>query len=373
VALKSFGEFIRKLLPGPREKHSSFSRLSVATKKAFLSGAIFVLLFLFFSIMAPDTFPSMDNLINLSQQVVTYAIIGFGLTFCLVCGGTDLSAGASGALCGMVLLLLIQLGFPIWLGLIACLAIGLLTGILNGLSIEILGVVPFIATLGMQWVYRGLANVLPPIGGYVEGNPVYTKDAFAHLAITEIVDGAEVVRNPARELFYQFGGGRITDVFPEFPLPIPWSVFVMIAYGIILAVVLAKTKIGRQVYACGSNLEAAKLSGINAVGTRIFAYCVSGLSAAVCGVLVTSRLNSAQPVALTGIELEAIAAAVLGGVSINGGEGTVLNAFIGAVVIGTLRNGLTMIRISTFWQTIIVGVILVAACAVDAYRHRRTT
>ena len=368
-----FRGFLGRFIPESRERHSSFSKISVATRKAILSGAIFVLLFTFFSIAAPQTFPRMENLINLSQQVVTYAIIGFGLTFCLVCGGTDLSAGASGALCGMVLLLMIQLGAPLWLGLISCLAIGLLTGVLNGLSIEILGVVPFIATLGMQWVYRGLANVITPIGGYVEGNPIYTKDAFARLNVTEVAGSVETVSNPVRDLFYQFGGGRITDVFTGFPLPIPWSVLIMIAYGIILAVVLAKTKIGRQVYACGSNLEAAKLSGINVVGTRIFAYCVSGLSAAVCGILVTSRLSSAQPVALTGIELEAIAAAVLGGVSINGGEGTVLNAFIGAVVIGTLRNGLTMIRISTFWQTIIVGFILVAACAMDAYRHRRAT
>ena len=366
-------DVLKKLKPGSRSKQDSFSKMSVATKKAILSGAIFVLLFATFSIMRPDTFFSVNNLINLSQQVVTFAIIGFGLTFCLVCGGTDLSAGASGALCGMVLLLLIQRGTPLWLGLLACLAIGLLTGILNGFSIEILGVVPFIATLGTQWVYRGMANVLPPLGGYVEGNPVYTREAFAHLAVTEIVDGVEVVTHPVRELFYQFGGGRITDVFPNFPFPLPWSVLVMLAYGAILVVVLSKTKIGRQVYACGSNLEAAKLSGINAVGTRMFAYCVSGLSAAVCGILVTSRLNSAQPVALTGIELEAIAAAVLGGVSINGGEGTVLNAFIGAVVIGTLRNGLTMIGISSFWQTIIVGVILVSACAADAYRHRRTS
>lgn len=353
MAKQKFGDFIKRLLPRRKEKHSSFSKISVASKKAMLSGGIFVLLFVFFSIMAPETFPGMTNLINLSQQVVTYAIIGFGLTFCLVCGGTDLSAGAGGALCGMVMLLMVRAGLPLWVGLLACMAIGLLTGILNGFSIEILGVVPFIATLGTQWVYRGMANV------FTNGNPVYTKESISNPAV--------------RDLFYQFGGGRISDVFPKFPIALPWSVIVMIIYGVILYIVLSKTKIGRQVYACGSNLEAAKLSGINVVGTRMFAYCISGLSAAVCGVLVTSRLSSAQPVALTGVELEAIAAAVLGGVSNNGGEGTILNAFIGAVVIGTLRNGLTLIKVSTFWQTIIVGFILVAACAADAYRYRRTT
>jgi len=347
MAKPDSGTISGRQLPVPKTKDSSFSNLSIATRKAILSGCIFILLFAFFSIMAPKTFPSMNNLINLSQQIVTYAIIGFGLTFCLVCGGTDLSAGASGALSGMVLLLMLKAGFPLWLGIIACLVMGLLTGILNGFSIEILGVVPFIATLGTQWVYRGMANV------FTEGNPVYTKDA-----ILDPVVNAN---------FYQLGGGRISEAFP-----LPWSVIIMLVYGVILAIVLAKTKIGRQVYACGSNLEAAKLSGINAVGTRMFAYCVSGLSAAVCGILVTSRLKSAQPVALTGIELEAIAAAVLGGVSINGGEGTIVNAFIGAVAIGTLRNGLTLIGVNSFWQMIIVGVILVAACAADAYRQRRT-
>ncbi|MCL2164532.1 MAG: ABC transporter permease [Oscillospiraceae bacterium] len=335
-------------VPGSGLKDSKFSNLSVATKKAFIASAIFILLFIAFSLMRPKTFPTMNNLINLAQQIVTYSIIGFGLTFCLVCGGTDLSAGASGALCGIVLLWLIRAGAPIWLSIVACMGIGLLTGILNGFSIEILGVVPFIATLGTQWLYRGMANV------FVNGNPIYTVDAIA--------DEAQ------RNQFYMFGGGRVSESFP-----IPYSVFVTVIYGVILAIVLAKTRVGRQIYACGSNLEAAKLSGINAVGTRMFAYCISGLSAAVCGVLVTSRLASAQPYALNGVELQAIAAGVLGGVSNNGGEGTIVNAFIGALVMGTLNNGLTLVGVNSFWQMAIVGFILVGACAIDAYRHRRTT
>ena len=336
--------------PETTSKQTKFSTISVATKKAIISGIIFGCLFAFFCLMRPDTFPKMDNLINLSQSIVTYAIIGFGLTFCLVCGGTDLSAGASGALCGIVLLTLISVGVPIWLSIVACMVIGILTGILNGFSIEILGVVPFIATLGTQWIYRGMANV------FVNGMPIYTVNAIQDESL--------------RELFYQIGGGRF-HLWGDFQLP--YSVIIMIVYGVLLYVVLSKTRIGRQVYACGSNLEAAKLSGINAVGTRMFAYCVSGLSAAVCGVLVTSRLTSAQPMALNGVELQAIAAGVLGGVSNNGGEGTVLNAFIGALVMGTLSNGLTLVGINTFWQNAIIGCILVAACAVDAYRHKRTT
>ena len=341
------GNFLRGFKPGSKSKDSSFSNIGAATKKALVSGSIFVVLFAAFSIMQPDTFPTQANLINLSQQIVTYSIIGFGLTFCLVCGGTDLSAGASGCLCGIVLLLMIKAGSPIWLGIIVCLGMGILTGILNGFSIEILGVVPFIATLGTQWVYRGMANV------FVNGNPIYVVD---------------VITDPAlRDKFYILGGGRISESFP-----LPYSVIITVVYGVILAIVLAKTKAGRQIYACGSNREAAKLSGINAVGTRMFAYCVSGLSAAVCGILVTSRLSSAQPMALNGVELEAIAAGVLGGVSINGGEGNIINAFIGALVMGTLRNGLTLNGVNSYWQTAIVGLILVGACGIDAYRYRRT-
>jgi ribose transport system permease protein len=190
-----------------------------------------------------------------------------------------------------------------------------------------------------------MANVL------INGKPIYT---------------ADIPSKAVQDAFYVLGGGRTS-------FWLPYSVIITAVYGIALAILLSKTKVGRQIYACGSNLEAAKLSGINAVGTRMFAYCVSGLSAAVCGILLTSRLESAQTVALTGVELEAIAAAVLGGVSISGGEGNIVNTFIGALVIGTLRNGLTLLGWSSYVQMVIIGVILVGACAVDAYRHRRTT
>jgi len=216
-------------------------------------------------------------------------------------------------------------------------------GILNGYTIEVLGVVPFIATLGTQWVFRGLANVL------VDGKPIYTNT----------IPSKEV-----QDMFYVLGGGRING-------GLPYSVLISVGYGIILFIVLSKTRIGRQIYACGSNLEAAKLSGINAVGTRMFAYCISGMSAAICGILVTSRISSAQPMAGQGYELEAIAAAVLGGVSNNGGEGTIINTIIGALMMGVLRNGLNLTGVSSFWQNIIIGIILVGACAMEARRHKK--
>lgn len=325
-------------LSATKKTNDSFGKMSVATRRAIFSFLILIALFIAFAIMQPGKFLSPLNLQNLLQQIVTYSIIGCGLTFCLVCGGNDLSAGASMALSGIIVVALLIQGLPLWLCIVLCLAMGVLTGIMNGFFIEILGVVPFIATLATQWVYRGMANVL------VNGAPLYT---------------TSIASQKVQDTFYLLGGGRMGANGDG----LPYSVIITIIYAIILAVVLAKTRIGRQIYACGSNLEAAKLSGINAVRTRMFAYTISGLSAAICGILVASRLSSAQPTAGNGYELEAIAAAVLGGVSINGGEGNILNTMIGALMMGVIRNGLNLIGVNSFWQQAIIGLILVCAVA----------
>ena len=314
----------------------SFSKLNVATRRAIYSFGILVALFAAFSIISPDKFLASTNLTNLLQQIVTYSIIGCGLTFCLVCGGNDLSAGASMALSGIIVVTLLVKGIPLPICIIICLVMGLLTGVMNGFFIEILGVVPFVATLATQWVYRGLANVL------VNGAPVYTTN---------------IPSKSVQSAFYVLGGGRIGGD------GLPYSVIITLVYAVVLGIVLAKTRIGRQIYACGSNLEAAKLSGINATKTRMFAYCISGLSAAICGILVASRLSSAQPTAGNGYEMEAIAASVLGGIAINGGEGTILNTIIGALMMGVIRNGLNLNGVNSFWQQVIIGLILLAAVA----------
>ena len=321
-----------------------YSNLGIATKRALFSLILLGGLFVLFSILAPGKFMSPTNLQNLLQQIVTYSIIGCGLSFCLVCGGNDLSAGASMALSGIIVVSLLVMGWPMWLAILMCLLMGILTGIMNGFFIEILGVIPFVATLGTQWVYRGLANAL------VNGAPVYTVD----------IPSKEV-----QDAFYAFGGGR-------FEGGLPYSVVIMLVYALILGGILAKTRIGRQIYACGSNLEAAKLSGINAVGTRMFAYCMSGFSAAICGILVASRFSSAQPMAGNGYEMEAIAAAVLGGIAITGGEGNILNTVIGALMMGVIRNGLNLTGVNSYWQMVIIGMILIIAVANQMRRQRKS-
>lgn len=323
----------------------AYNNLGVSTKRAISSSIVLVVLFMVFTFLQPELFLSSKNMQNLLQQIVTYTIIGCGLTFCLVCGGNDLSAGASMALSGIIVVLMLIQGYPLWLGIIICLMMGVLTGVMNGFFIEILGVVPFVATLGTQWVYRGLANAI------VNGAPVYT---------------TSIPSEKVQKIFYQLGGGRFSN-------GLSYSVIIALVYAAVLGLILAKTRIGRQIYACGSNLEAAKLSGINAVGTRMFAYCISGLSAAICGILVTSRLSSAQPTAGTGYEMEAIAAAVLGGISITGGEGVILNTVIGALMMGVIRNGLNLNKVNSFWQQVIIGLILVLAVARQMYRQRKNS
>ncbi len=328
-----------------------YNNLSVATKRAFSSFIILIFLFVGFAMSKPTLFLASGNIQNLLQQIVTYSIIGCGLTFCLVCGGNDLSAGSSMALSGIIIVSLLIKGIPLWICIVLCLVMGILTGIMNGFFIEILGVIPFVATLGTQWVYRGLANVL------VNGAPIYS---------------ADIPSKAVRDSFYLLGGGRFSNMPGplSFMNGLPFSVVIALVYAIILGIVLSKTRIGRQVYACGSNLEAAKLSGINAVGTRMFAYCMSGFSAAICGILVSSRLASAQPTAGTGYEMEAIAAAVLGGISISGGEGTILNTMIGALMMGVIRNGLNLNKVNSFWQQAIIGLILILAVANEVRRHK---
>lgn len=323
--------------------------LGVAGRKALLSSVALVVILAFFSIYLGDKFLSTQNISNLLQQIVTYAIIGFGLTFCLICGGTDLSAGASMALAGIIVLQLLNMGVPWYFAFAVVIIAGVGVGIVNGFTIEVLGVVPFIATLGTQWVFRGLAGII------TNGFPLYT---------------VNIPNEGVRVFFDSIGSGRISLGFMS-GFEIPYSVILTIIYGVVMHIILSKTRIGRQIYACGSNPEAAKLSGINTVGTRMFAYCMSGISAAICGIVVTSRLQSAQPTAGTGVELEAIAAAVVGGVSNNGGEGSIVNTVIGALIMGTLKNGLNIAKVNSYYQQVVIGFILVGACALEAYRHKK--
>jgi ribose transport system permease protein len=305
----------------------------------FLTIGIITLIF----VVTTPAFRTASNLLAMCLAAAIYVVLAMGLSFVLIVGGTDLSAGSIVALSGMVsCLLMAKMG----LGLVPSIALGILTGVLcgvtNGLLSTRLGLIPFIATLGTQWVYRGMTNILG------NGMPVSVRSSS--------VEGLA-------DRFYIMGGGRFLGI------PVPVYIFVICA--IVLSFLLSKTVFGRNVYAIGSNTEAARLSGIKVFKTQMFAYAICGGMSGLAGVMLAARLTSAQTNAGTGYEFEGIFAAVIGGVSLAGGEGSIMGAVIGAFVVAILRNGLNLNGVNTFWQQVILGVIIVIAVFVDVQRSKR--
>ncbi len=332
------------------QKATFMQKMSPSTKKMLVSGSALILLYILFAVLKPESFMTQNNQINILHQVVTYSIVGYGLTYCLVGGCTDLSAGSTLGLAGMIVMWGIMAGMPVWLSFIITILAGVVMGIINGVSTQILGVIPFVATLGTQWVFRGLTYIV------TDGRPLF---------------GADIKSDVAAEQFAFFGASRVgaSDSF----YGIPVSVIIMIVLGIIMGIILSKTAYGRKLYACGSNVEAARLSGINVVRVRIIMYVLCGIMASIAGVITASRASSAQPTAGTGYEFQAIVASVLGGVAMSGGEGNILNTVIGSLIMGIMRNGMNVCGINTYWQQVVLGALLVAAVALEAYRNRKFT
>ena len=270
-----------------------------------------------------------SNLLNIVQQASINAIIAAGMTFVIISAGIDLSVGSILALAGMVMASLLQAGAALLPAIFAGLAVGTGCGLLNGLLITFGKLPPFIATLGMMSVARGAALV------YSDGRPI---------------SGFEP---SLRQL--------ATGEFLFIPLP----VLLMLAVYLAANFVLARTPHGRYLYAMGGNEEATKLSGVNVRFHKAMVYGFSGLMSAVAAVLLTARLNSAQPIAGMMYELDAIAATVIGGTSLMGGEGTLLGTLIGALIMGVLRNGLNLLGVSSFLQQILIGAVIIGAVLLD--------
>lgn len=319
------------------------------TKKLLISGSALVLLYILFAILKPAQFMTQVNQINILHQVVTYSIVGFGITFCMVGGTADLSAGSTLGLAGMIVMWAIMKGVPVWLSFVITLVAGGIMGVINGISTQILGVIPFIATLGTQWVFRGLTYIV------TDGYPIFAAD----------IPNAAVAKQ-----FEFFGASRVGAVEGGF-YGIPVSVIIMIVLALFMGILMAKTAYGRKLYACGSNAEAARLSGINVVKTRMIMYILSGVMAAIAGVITASRASSAQPTAGVGYEFQAIVASTLGGVAMSGGEGGIPNTVVGSLIMGIMRNGLNVCGINTYWQQVVLGLLLVATVATEAYRNRK--
>jgi ribose transport system permease protein len=309
-------------------------RLSGVISQLAAAGALIVV-FVFLSIASP-VFLSADNLYNIGVQTSYTAVIAIGITLVIITAGIDLSVGSVAALSGVVgVVLMAKAGVPVVLAILGGILVGAACGLVNGLLVSVAGLNPFIATLGMLSVARGMVYI-----------PTNAKSVFG-----------------VPDSFRLLGQGVIGSI------PIPIIVVAVVAVA--GYVVLARTKLGRYAYAMGSNREAARLSGIPIRRYLTVVYVISGALAGFGGMIASSQVASGQPNFGIGLELDAIAAAVIGGASLFGGQGTVVGTLIGAFLIALIRNGSVLLDVNIYYQQVIIGVVIWVAVLWDQYRRRR--
>jgi ribose transport system permease protein len=283
-------------------------------------------------------FLTAENLFAIGLQMSVVAIMAMGQIIIIISGGIDLSVGSVLALSGVVACMTLREGYPFLVAGFSALGIGVVCGMMNGFFITRGKLPPFIATLGTMGIARGIALI--------------------------ISDGVPIFGLPAS--FAMLGGGRFFRL-----IPVPVAIAVIAAIGIQL--MLAHTRLGRNAYAIGGNAEAARLAGVPVISNLQILYTICGATCGLAGLILASRLNSGQPTAGTGYELDVIAACVIGGASLSGGEGTVGGALIGALIMGVLRNGCNLLDISAFWQQVAIGAIIIVAVFFDQTRRSRNS
>lgn len=289
-----------------------------------------IVLVILVTIVNPN-FIAPTNLLNLLRQVSTNALIAFGMTFVIITGGIDLSVGSTLALSSALMAGSIAAGMDPIIAMILSLVVGTVFGAVNGLLITKGNMAPFIATLATMTIYRGLTLV------YTDGNP-----------ITGIGDSF---------IFKFVGRGYLFGI--------PFPVVLMIISFILLFILLHKMTFGRKTFAIGGNEKASFIAGIKNDRIKTGIYALSGLMASLAGIIITSRLDSAQPTAGTSYEMDAIASVVLGGTSLSGGRGRLVGTLIGALIIGTLNNGMNLLGISSFYQQVVKGIVIIIAVLLD--------
>jgi ribose/xylose/arabinose/galactoside ABC-type transport system permease subunit len=307
-------------------------------------GIFFILLgmIVIMSILKPQNFPTWPNAKNVLRQMTTVGIMAIGVTFPIITGGTDISGGSVLAMCSVIAAHFAHPGvdgvsgqYPLIVPILITLLAGVVVGIINGVVIGYGNVPPFIATLGMLSIARGIAMLLS------DGRPIgnFTKT------------------------FNFIGGGSI---FEQIPTPI----IVFILCGVIGYIILHRTRFGTYVYAIGGNANAALVSGINVKLVTTSVYVLAGAFNAIAAIIITSRQQSGQPGVGVAYEMDAITCAVIGGASLAGGVGNILGTLIGAVIVGVLTNGMTMMQVDPNWQLVVKGTIIVAAVLIDMRKHR---
>lgn len=299
-----------------------------------------IVLVVFFSIFG-NNFLTWSNISGILLSTAVIGILALGTTFVIITGGIDLSIGTGMTLAAVMTgVLITNLGMPVWIGVLGGVATGVLMGLVNGLNITFLRLPPFIATLAMMMVAQGLALVISGV------RPIYFSSSapdFKQIALGTIIPG------------------------------LPNAVLITLILAVVAYLVLNKTILGRFTFAIGSNEEATRLSGVNTRRWKIFIYMFAGAFTGIAGVVLASRLDSAQPQLGVGYELQAIAAVIIGGTSLLGGRGSILGTVIGALIMSVLINGLRIMSIQTEWQNVVVGIVILIAVFFDSLRNRSGT
>lgn len=280
-------------------------------------------------------FMTLSNITNVFTQVSTNAIIAVGMTFVILTGGIDLSVGSTVAISGAFAASIIKSTNNVFLAIIVAGIVGIVIGLINGLLISKGKLQAFIATLATMTIFRGVTLV------FTNGTPI----------------------SKLSESFVNIGNGKLGFI----PIPVVITVIVFI----IAVYVLTQTRFGRYLYALGGNEDSARLSGINTNKIKTLVYVISGFASSIAGVIIASRIESASPNAGTGFELDAIAAVVIGGTSLAGGEGRITGTLIGALIIGVLNNGLNLMNISPFYQSIVKGLVILIAVLLDKKSRKK--
>ena len=318
--------------------------LNPQTRQKLLAFASLIVLMVFFSLASPN-FLQTDNLVSILQATAVNGVLAIACTFVIISGGIDLSVGTMMTFCSVMAgVFLTYWGLPLPVGIAAAILFGALSGMTSGVLIAKLRIPPFITTLGMMMALKGLSLVISGT------KPIYFNDTEGFTAISQ--------------------DSLIGTLVPA--VPIPNAVLILFLVAALASVVLNRTVLGRYTFALGSNEEAVRLSLVNVTFWKNVVYTVSGAICGIAGLLIASRLNSAQPALGQGYELDAIAAVVIGGTSLSGGSGTVLGTIIGALIMSVLTNGLRILSVAQEWQTVLTGVIIILAVYADILRRGRS-
>ncbi|MFC5447145.1 ABC transporter permease [Paenibacillus aestuarii] len=308
-----------------------------------LAFASLIMLVIIFSV-ASDNFFQFDNIVAIMLSTAVMGVLALGSTFVIITSGIDLAVGTvmtfSSVMAGVIIT---TWHLPMPLGIIGGIVAGAICGLVSGLLVAKMKVPPFIATLAVMMVTKGLSLVISGT------KPIYFNDTPAFTQISM--------------------GSVISSVIPG--LEIPNAILIFFGVAIIASIILSKTIIGRYNFALGSNEESTRLSGVNVDYWKIVIYSLTGVFSGIAGIMMASRLNSAQPALGAGYELEAIAAVVIGGTSLSGGKGSILGTIIGSLIMSVLTNGLRILSVKQEWQTVIVGVVVVLAVYADIMRRRK--